>query len=70
MSVVTGVAVVGLLLFPAVALAQRAGPTAGMSRDAYVKAAQARAGKLAGRRFDQIDSSHKGVIGRAAYIQY
>lgn len=62
-------AVVALLLLPPAALAQSAGP-AGMKHAAYIAAAQARAGKLAGQRFDRIDAAHKGVIGRDAYIRY
>ncbi|MGH7039380.1 MAG: hypothetical protein ACREE1_14715 [Stellaceae bacterium] len=74
---------VALLLVPPAALAQsgsrsdvpsrgveRAGSAAGMKRAAYIAAAQVRAGKLAGQRFDRIDTAHKGVIGRDAYIKY
>jgi hypothetical protein len=64
------IALIGLLVLPAAAFAQRAGPVAGVKRDAYVKAEQARAGERAGKRFDQIDGDHKGVIDRAAYIKY
>lgn len=83
MHVMARIAVVGLLLLPSAALAQlgsprdvptrgagRAGPSPGMKRNDYVKIEQARAEKLAGRRFDQIDSAHKGVVGRDAYITY
>jgi hypothetical protein len=64
-----------LLFMPPAAFAQgrghgAAGPSAGMKRAAYVAAAQARAGRHAGRRFDQIDSGHTGVIRRDAYIKY
>lgn len=68
-------AVVALLVLPAVAFAQgrrhgAAGPSPGMKRDAYIEAATARAGGAAAKRFDRIDSGHKGVIGRDAYIKY
>jgi hypothetical protein len=70
MHVTARIALVGLLLLPSAAFAQRAGPAAGARRDDYVKAAQARAEGLAGKRFDQIDGGHKGVISRDAYIKY
>lgn len=65
-----GAAVVALLLLPSAAPAQRAGPVAGIKRATYIDAAQGRAGKLAGRRFDQIDSGRTGAIRRDAYIKY
>jgi hypothetical protein len=70
MRMTAGAAIFGLCLLPVAVLAQRAGPTAGVKRGDYIQAEQARAEKLAGRRFDQIDSGHKGVISREAYINY
>jgi hypothetical protein len=75
MRVMVNAVVVALLLLPPAALAQTprhraGGPNPGMTRGDYVKSAQARAENLAGRRFDQIDSAHKGVISRNAYIKY
>jgi hypothetical protein len=77
------IALIVLLVLPTTAFAQlgsprdgtsrgaeRAGPMAGVRRDAYVKAEQAQAGERAGKRFDQIDGGHEGVIDRAAYIKY
>lgn len=42
----------------------------GMTRDAYIRADAARAVRLAGRRFDRIDTGHKGMIDRPTYIHY
>lgn len=75
MRAMAGSVVVALLLLAPAAFAgaprhSAAGPSAGMKRAAYVAAAQARAGRLAGRRFDQIDSGRTGVIHRDAYIKY
>lgn len=70
-----GAVFVALLLLPPAAFARAprhaaAGPSAGTKRAAYIDAAKARAGRLAGRRFDQIDSAHTGIIRRDAYIEY
>ena len=70
-----GAVFVALLLLPPAAFARAprhaaAGPSAGTKRAAYIDAAQARAGRLAGRRFEQIDSDPAGVIRRDAYIEY
>jgi hypothetical protein len=70
MRAMTNAVFVALLFLPPAAFAQRAGPGAGMKRAAYIDAAEARAGRLAGRRFDQIDSGRTGVIRRDAYIKY
>ncbi|HJU18397.1 MAG TPA: EF-hand domain-containing protein [Stellaceae bacterium] len=69
------VALVALLFLPPAAFAQAqreggAGLSPGVKRDAYVKTAQERAGQTAGKRFDQIDSGHKGSIDRAAFVHY
>src|SRR5579875_568804 len=62
MRMTAGAAIFGLCLLPVAVLAQRAGPTAGVKRGDYIQAEQARAEKLAGRRFDQIDTGRNGVL--------
>lgn len=43
---------------------------AGIARQEYVLDAKARAAKLANRRFDAMDTGHKGVVTRDQYVNY
>jgi DNA-binding transcriptional regulator YdaS (Cro superfamily) len=65
-------ALFALILLPATAGAQakKEAPAGGISREAYIKNDVARAEKLAARRFNAIDTAHKGVITRQQYIDY
>ena len=54
---------------PAKTTAKKAG-SAGITREQYVIDAKARAARVAGRRFNTIDSAHKGVITRDQFVKY
>lgn len=43
---------------------------AGVAREEYILDAKARAAKLANRRFDAIDTAHKGVVTRDEFVKY
>jgi hypothetical protein len=43
---------------------------AGISREEYILDAKARAAKAANRRFDAIDTAHKGVVTRDQFVTY
>lgn len=68
-ALILAAAVAAVVLAPTAGFAQSA-LKAGIDRDAYIRADQARAGKAASRRFDRIDAGHKGMIDRPTYIRY
>jgi hypothetical protein len=54
---------------PPAAASGKAG-SAGITKEEYVINAKAHAAKLANRRFDAIDTGHKGVVTRDQYVTY
>lgn len=54
---------------PAKAKSAKAGG-AGITRQEYILDAKARAAKLANRRFEAMDTGHKGVVTRDQYVNY
>lgn len=77
MRVMTTAALLALVLVPAsfsvqtqaLAAAHRFG-VHGITRQTYIEHSVARSAKYANRRFDAIDTAHKGVITRDQYVNY
>ena len=55
---------------PSAKASSRKAGGAGIARQEYVLDAKARAARVANRRFDAMDTGHKGVVTRDQYVKY